>query len=268
MSAILEPKPLSISEFLVGSMALVAVLLIVFSSLRLPQQGISLPAAPLRYATTSIQSPAAESAREKSNGLSDEAGAARDVRLSDVALATHNATLAAQKGANILRSPIADGVAALAMGRPNGLRNADVADGQQYAMNEGSLVGFPDVLWGPPLPTPPRDTRFANGQKRHVPNASDVRLVNSFIGAWTDDIDRCRSGQSAPLVISSHAAKTASGECDFGSVARHAENRWRVTAICAANGTFWRANIDLELTKSALTWSSERGAETYVRCRR
>lgn len=270
MSVILEPRPLSISEFVAGTIALVTVAVIVFSSLRLPHSGISLPTAPLRYATTSIQSSMvfAELSREQSNGLSGKAGAARIASLSDAALVSETAVLAAQKDTNILRSSVADGAIALATERPSGLRNANVADGQKYAIDEGSLMGIGDVLWGPPLANPLHNDQLAKGQKRNASNTAEARGANSFIGSWTDSIDRCRRGHSAPLVISGHAAKTTSGECDFGSVSRETENRWRVTAICAANGTFWRANIDLELAKSALTWSSERGTETYVRCRR
>jgi len=115
----------------------------------------------------------------------------------------------------------------------------------------------------------------SNGAKAPRPPAADrsaapaaVRADSNFIGGWTDDIGRCRTGRKAPLVISLRAAKTANGECDFGFVAREAANRWRVTAICAAEGRFWRANIALKLVEPNLTWSSERGTETYVRCNR
>jgi hypothetical protein len=115
----------------------------------------------------------------------------------------------------------------------------------------------------------------SNGAKAPRPPAADrpaapaaVRADSNFIGGWTDDVGRCRTGRKAPLVISLRAAKTANGECDFGFVAREAANRWRVTAICAAEGRFWRANIALQLMEPNLTWSSERGTETYVRCNR
>jgi hypothetical protein len=115
----------------------------------------------------------------------------------------------------------------------------------------------------------------SNGAKAPRPPAADrsaapavVRADSNFIGGWADDIGRCRTGRKAPLVISSRAAKTANGECDFGFVAREAANRWRITAICAAEGRFWRAKIALQLMEPNLTWSSERGTETYVRCNR
>jgi hypothetical protein len=109
--------------------------------------------------------------------------------------------------------------------------------------------------------------RLAHAQRRHVPEPPRVHADPTFVGGWTDDIGRCPAGRKAPLVISSRAAKTANGECNFGGVAREAVNRWRVTALCAAEGKFWRANIALKLTEPNLTWSSERGTETYVRCK-
>ena len=132
-------------------------------------------------------------------------------------------------------------------------------------------VQSPDTRLGTGNSTPIE----SNGEKAPRPPAADrsaapsaVRADSNFIGSWTDDIGRCRTGRKAPLVISLRAAKTANGECDFGFVAREAANRWRVTAICAAEGRFWRANIALQLMEPNLTWSSERGTETYVRCNR
>jgi len=132
-------------------------------------------------------------------------------------------------------------------------------------------VQSPDTRLGTGNSTPIE----SNGAKAPRPPAADrsaapaaVRADSNFIGGWTDDIGRCRTGRKAPLVISLRAAKTANGECDFGFVAREAANRWRVTAICAAEGRFWRANIALQLMEPNLTWSSERGTETYVRCNR
>jgi hypothetical protein len=96
----------------------------------------------------------------------------------------------------------------------------------------------------------------------------DIRVENTFIGGWADGIGECREGQDhgAPLVISAHAAKTAGGECDFRSVLREAASRWRVVARCSSEGESWNAHINLKLAGSNLTWSSERGTDTYVRC--
>jgi hypothetical protein len=115
-----------------------------------------------------------------------------------------------------------------------------------------------------PLPDP----RPAKDQLPSEPNPQNVHAKSTFMGSWTDTIDRCRTDRQALLVINSRAAKTVSGECAFGVVSRETANRWRVGAICTAGGTFWRANIIMRLREPNLIWSSERGTETYVRCRR
>lgn len=113
----------------------------------------------------------------------------------------------------------------------------------------------------------PLGPRLADTQPSHMtaPAPASVRAAPTFIGDWTDDISRC---EETPLAINARAAKSASGECDFGFVAREAANRWRVAAICTSEGQFWRANIALKVVEQKLIWSSERGTETYVRCKR
>jgi hypothetical protein len=243
----LEREPFSVPEFLGGGIALATVALIAFGGLRVAQPRNSLPA-PARYASVAIEPP---------RDLSDVAGATPDTRLG-----TGNSTPIESNGAAAQRPPAADRPAAPAAGQPAGLRI------QPHGIEAGSLGEFTDVIWGPPLSSPLRDSRLADRRQRNVPDPPGVRADSAFMGGWTDDIGRCRTGRKPPLVISSRAAKTADGECDFGFIAREAENRWRITAICAAEGNFWRANIALKLIEPNLTWSSERGTATYVRCRR
>jgi hypothetical protein len=269
MSVNLERKPFSVPEFLGGGIALAAVAVIAFGGLRVAQPQNSLPA-PKRYATVSIElsEALAKLSIEPPRESSDVVGAARDEQSPDTSLATENPTPIESNGAKAPDPPAADRPAAAAAERPVGLRI------QPHGIEAGSLGVVTDVVWGPPLSNPLRNFRLANGQQGHVPdppNVPDPRSVradSTFMGGWTDNIGRCRTGRKAPLVISSRAAKTANGECNFGFVAREAANRWRVTAICAAGGNFWRANIALKLVEPNLTWSSERGTETYVRCRR
>jgi hypothetical protein len=264
MSVNLERKPFSTPEFVGGGLALATVALIAFGGLRVTQPQNALPAAPARYASVSIQS--SDASAKLSIGQPQEsagvAGATRDVQSPDARLGTGNSAPVDSIGARAPEPPATDRSAAPATtGRPVGLRI------QQHGI-EDSQGAYTDVISVPPMPNPLRDSRLANSQLRDVPDPPSARADSTFIGSWADDIGRCRSGRKAPLVISSRVAKTASGECNFGFVAREAANRWRVAAICTAEGRFWRANIALKLTDSNLTWSSERGTETYVRCRR
>jgi hypothetical protein len=263
MSVNLERKPFSVPEFLGGGIALATVALIAFGGLRVAPPQNSSPA-PASYAPVSIQSPEAlaKLSLEQPRESSGVAGATRDVQSPDNRLGAGNSTPIEASGATAPPPPAADRPAAAAAAGPDGLRI------QQRRTEADSPGVFTDVIWAPPLSNPPPDSRLADSQRRHVPDPPGAGADSSFIGGWTDEIGRCRTGRKPPLVISSRAAKTANGECAFGFVAREAANRWRVTAICAAEGNFWRANIALKLMEPNLTWSSERGTETYVRCKR
>lgn len=241
-------------------MALATVALIAFGALRFAPSHNSQPA-PANYAPVSIDSSEAsiKSLVEQPKVLSDVAAPARDVQSPDIPLATGSSTPTPSNETKAPEPAAADRSVAAAAGPPDG------APVQQHGTMPGALT---DVVWAPPLPNPIPDSRAANSQRRNVADPPSPRADPSFIGGWADDIGRCRTGRKAPLVINSRAAKTADGECAFGSVAREAANRWRVAAICASGGKFWRANIALKLTEESLTWSSERGTETYVRCKR
>jgi hypothetical protein len=259
MSVNLERKPFSASEYLGGGVALATIALIAFGGLRIAQPQ-NLLLAPARPVPVSIQSSETlpQLSIEQPRELSDMAGATRDLQSPDTRLDTGISTPIEPRGAQE-PPPAADRSAAPDAGRSAGVHI------QQHG-TEADGPGATDVMWGAPLSD--RDSRFANNQPRNVPDPPRASADPTFIGGWTEDIHQCRTGRKAPLVISSHAAKTADGECDFGFVARKAANRWRVTAICAAQGDFWRANIALKLAEPKLKWSSERGTVTYVRCKR
>jgi hypothetical protein len=256
-------KPFSVPEFFGGGIALATVALIAFGGLRVAQPQNSSPT-PARYAPVSIQSSEAlaKLSLKQPSGLSDVAGATPDVQPPDNRLGAGNSTPIASNDAKAPGPADADRPAAATAAGPDGLRI------QQRRTEADSPGVFTDVVWHPQLSNPPPDSRLANSQRRNVPDPPGAGADSTFVGGWTDDIGRCRTGRKAPLVISSRAAKTANGECAFGFVAREAANRWRVTAICAAGENFWRANIALKLMEPNLTWSSERGTETYVRCKR
>jgi hypothetical protein len=261
MSVNLELRPFSVPEFWGGGIALATVALIAFGGLPFAQPKNVLPE-PKRYASVSIQSSEALArlSLEQPGELSDAAGAARDVQSPDTRSGADNATPIESNGAAASLPSAVDRSVAPAAGAPV---ERPVQQHGIAAVPPGPVT---DVVWAPPSHPLP-DSGRANGQRPHVPDPPGGRANSSFIGGWTDDVGRCRTGRKAPLVISSRAAKTASGECAFGFVAREAANRWRVTAICAAGGNFWRANIALKLAEPNLTWSSERGTETYVRCK-
>jgi hypothetical protein len=242
-------------EFLGGGMALATVALIALGALRFAPSSNSSPA-PANYAPVSIELSEAsvKSLVEQPKATSDIAAPTRDVQSPGIRPAAGNPMPTETNEARAPQPPAADSSVAATLPERTRIR--------QRGIETGSPGGVTDVAWAAPLPNPLPDSRPPNGQQR---NAS---ADSSFIGGWADDIGDCRTGRKAPLVINFRAAKTADGECAFGSVAREAANRWRVAAICAAGGKFWRANVALTLTNQSLTWSSEKGTETYVRCKR
>jgi hypothetical protein len=259
MSVNLGRSHFSMPETLVGGIALAAVGLIAIGGLRVAEPRLSAPA---DYAPVSIATPdvSAKSSIVQPPGLS--AGVTRDLQSRDFRLDSGDRAASEPNEEEVPRPPAADRSVALTVGWPVGTRI------QQHGIETDSLGVFTDVIWGVPSSDPFRASPIGHPPRRHVPDPPSVRADSSFIGNWTDDVGRCRAGRKAPLVISSRAAKTDNGECDFGLVARDASDRWRVTAICAVEGKFWRANIALKLTEPKLTWSSERGTRTYVRCKR
>jgi hypothetical protein len=129
-------------------------------------------------------------------------------------------------------------------------------------------------FWGPASRSALRDFKSMNGlqeddqwdkeTEQRLSSKQVVPAAKTFIGAWAEEIDACRTG--APVVINSRAAKADGGECDFRSVKRESLARWHVEAVCTDGESSWNANVNLKLNAPKLIWSSERGTATYVRC--
>jgi hypothetical protein len=254
MSMNSRPKSLSATELLGGGMALASVALIGLGGVHMVQPRNSLPA-PKRYASVSIE-PSETPAKRSIEELTDVAEVSRDVQPRDDGLAAADSIQPAHDATEGSRSPAIDRTSPLAA--------------EWFARQRGIKADLPaaffDVIWGLSFSDPLHESRPGDRQRYGAPGTPDARAEPTFVGGWSDGRGRCRTNRKAPLVISMHAAKTAGGECDFGYVVREAANRWRVRAICAAEGNFWRAHIALKLMEPNLTWSSERGTETYVRC--
>ena len=267
----------SVSEVLGGGLALAIVALIAVGSAQIARPRASLPAAPLHYASTSIES-SEEVAKLSLNEQDQPAGSAGETHhaRSSEPVSNNAAALEPVVPARAPPPPLplppppalppaAVSSAPPAMGWSVG-RGIEDETRVQSAAEARSPRRPADAAGRAPDRHP--DARSADTRSHYTPAPARVRGAPTFVGGWSDDISRCRTGRETPLVISSRAAKTENGECDFGVVAREAANRWRVAAICTSEGQFWRANIALKLVEPNLTWSSERGTETYVRCKR
>jgi hypothetical protein len=94
-----------------------------------------------------------------------------------------------------------------------------------------------------------------------------ISAESSFIGRWSPTAScEGNSPDFAPLLINSRRAKSFGGTCEFQKIDRY-NGGWRVRAACAVGRNSWIANIMFTVRGSQLIWTSEKGTETYYRCR-
>jgi Putative peptidoglycan binding domain len=148
---------------------------------------------------------------------------------------------------------------------------------QQRLIDLGFLFGAADGIWGPRSRRALQDFRVANGigdndawdeaTQERLLTSSDAIAANtsdiSFIGGWGVDVAECRE---SPLTITANRATNTFAACEFQSTQQEDWNVWRLRALCANKSERWNANIRFTLSGSKLTWSSERGTTTYIRC--
>ena len=145
---------------------------------------------------------------------------------------------------------------------------------QRRLMELGFLAAPANGTWGPRSQRALRDFRGAQGignsdtwdekAQQDLFSATAVRApaTGTFVGGWGANADQCRS----PLTISARAAAAFGTTCEFNSTQRESANEWRIQATCADERDRWSANIRLTLAGRRLTWASERGTITYLRC--
>jgi hypothetical protein len=148
---------------------------------------------------------------------------------------------------------------------------------QQRLIDLGFLFGAADGIWGQHSRRALQEFRAANGlgegdtwdeaTQERLLRAPDAKAANtsgiSFIGGWAVDVAECRD---SPITITARRAEGFGASCEFHSTQRESSNAWRLRAECASKTERWNANIRLTVSTSKLTWSSERGTTTYVRC--
>ncbi len=90
-----------------------------------------------------------------------------------------------------------------------------------------------------------------------------------FVGVWGADASACspRPGRNSflPAVIDSRGAHAGETFCAFESKKRTARG-WDVVANCWSAQDRWTANVRLMIVGDQLTWTSERGSQSYLRC--
>jgi hypothetical protein len=148
---------------------------------------------------------------------------------------------------------------------------------QQRLIDLGFLFGAADGIWGQRSRRALQEFRAANGigesdiwdepTQERLLRAPDAKAADtseiSFIGGWGVDVAECRD---SPITITARRAEGFGASCEFHSTQRETSSAWRLRAECSSNTERWTANIRLTVSTSKLTWSSERGTTTYVRC--
>ena len=148
---------------------------------------------------------------------------------------------------------------------------------QQRLIDLGFLYGAADGVWGQRSRRALQEFRAANGigesdtwdeaTQERLLSAPDAKAANtsdiSFIGGWGIDVAECRE---SPITITARRAEAFGAACEFHSTQRESSNVWRLRADCASKTERWNANIRFTVSTSKLTWSSERGTTTYMRC--
>ena len=102
-----------------------------------------------------------------------------------------------------------------------------------------------------------------------APQAPILPSLRSLSGKWAGHTSACspRSKSSyLPLALTERGAKAGDASCTFGKVAKNG-SRWTVGATCRAGDERWIATVHLAVAGNMLTWSSARGAQTYLRCK-
>src|SRR5262245_18383379 len=148
---------------------------------------------------------------------------------------------------------------------------------QQRLIDLGFLFGAADGSWGQRSRRALQEFRATNGigegdtwdeaTQERLLRARDAKAAHtsdiSFIGGWGNDLAECRE---SPIKITARRAEAFGTTCEFHSTQRESSNVWRLRAECASKTERWNANIRFTVSTSKLTWASERGTTTYMRC--
>jgi hypothetical protein len=119
--------------------------------------------------------------------------------------------------------------------------------------------------------TPGRNVPVADDEgTREKKLLTDDAVNMSFVGIWAADARACsaldRSGFLL-TVIDNDGARAGETLCAFESK-RQTKLGWDVVARCSHSHERWTANVSLSVKDNRLSWNSQRGTETYLRCQR
>lgn len=157
-------------------------------------------------------------------------------------------------------------------------RGEDVIEVQGRLADLGFMSVRPTGMWGPlsnqalqafkeanELP-PATGLDEATEQVLFGPGAKGAPL---FVGIWATDVRGCskRAKQHGLLqtVIAVGGARAGETHCSFNRK-RQVGDAWSIAATCRDGHDRWAANIQLVVNGGRLTWTSERGTQSYLKC--
>jgi hypothetical protein len=93
-------------------------------------------------------------------------------------------------------------------------------------------------------------------------------LASELLGTWYPDREACGSKAPSdflPMSLTQKHAVAGEAQCRFTS-SRRTGRSTAVVAECSDGRAQWTANVTLSLADGELTWSSEKGTQSYMRC--
>src|SRR5712671_1196280 len=94
---------------------------------------------------------------------------------------------------------------------------------------------------------------------------------SAFVGIWASDASACSarrlSSSDPPAIIREYGATAGEIVCTFEKI-KFDGSSWRTVARCSNGRERWTSTVRLTVKNDRLTWTSQRGSETYQRCER
>ena len=149
-------------------------------------------------------------------------------------------------------------------------RADDVKEIQKQLASLGYFAGPVVGVWGPRSRDALRIFKEANSLPANIRWDEDTEAVlfggnakeANFSGTWAVDVESC---STFPVILQKSGAKAGDTSCVFGKT-RRAMGGWDIPATCSNARERWSTQVRLAINGSKLTWSSQRGTETYLRC--
>ena len=115
----------------------------------------------------------------------------------------------------------------------------------------------------------PPHTVHEDDDERVPPHQAPAKAA--FVGVWGANANACsaksQSPDNPPAMISEDGATAGQTSCTFGRM-RFDGSSWQTVARCFNGRERWTSTVRLTLKNDRLTWTSQRGSETYQRCER